>query len=214
MPNTHVFTGLDGTISVAVESGVEGDAAKAVNDAYGLTPIGRATGVTIQVASDMKPFHELGQRYATELRPGNVNITGTIGRAHVNGASPQRVVIRPLVLADVQRIQQAAQESRALTSVLMVQQALVEPKATVDEVSRMHAGLVEFLLREVNRVSGLSLAGDELEEVVRAPLARACFVLAREFGWTPDECARLTVGQVLLYLELAARGEGAWSHST
>jgi hypothetical protein len=34
----------------------------------------------------MKPFHELGQRYATELRPGNVNITGTIARAHVNGA--------------------------------------------------------------------------------------------------------------------------------
>jgi hypothetical protein len=84
--NTHVFTGLDGAISVAVDSGPEGDAAKAVNDAYGLTPIGRATGVTVQVTSDMKPFHELGQRYATELRPGNVNISGSIGRAHVNGA--------------------------------------------------------------------------------------------------------------------------------
>jgi hypothetical protein len=84
--NTHVFTGLDGAISVAVDSGPEGDAAKAVNDAYGLTPIGRAMGVTVQVTSDMKPFHELGQRYATELRPGNVNITGSIGRAHVNGA--------------------------------------------------------------------------------------------------------------------------------
>jgi hypothetical protein len=84
--NTHVFTGLDGAISVAVDSGPEGDAAKTVNDAYGLTPIGRATGVTVQVTSDMKPFHELGQRYATELRPGNVNITGSIGRAHVNGA--------------------------------------------------------------------------------------------------------------------------------
>lgn len=84
--NTHVFTGLDGAISVAVDSGPEGNAAKAVNDAYGLTPIGRATGVTVQVTSDMKPFHELGQRYATELRPGNVNITGSIGRAHVNGA--------------------------------------------------------------------------------------------------------------------------------
>ena len=86
MPNTHVFTGLDGAISVAVESGVEGDAAKAVNDTYSLTPIGRATGVTIEVDSAMKPFHELGQRYATELRPGNVNVSGTIGRAHVNGA--------------------------------------------------------------------------------------------------------------------------------
>ncbi len=84
--NTHVFTGLDGAISVAVESGPEGDAAKSANDAYGLTPIGRATGVTVKVTSDMKPFHELGQRYATELRPGNVDISGTIGRAHVNGA--------------------------------------------------------------------------------------------------------------------------------
>jgi hypothetical protein len=84
--NTHVFTGLDGAISVAVEAGPEGDAAKAVNDAYGLTPIGRATAVTISVSSEMKPFHELGQRYATELRPGNVDISGTIGRAHVNGA--------------------------------------------------------------------------------------------------------------------------------
>jgi len=84
--NTHVFTGLDGATSVAVDSGPEGDAAKTVNDAYGLTPIGRATGVTVQVTSDMKPFHELGQRYATELRPGNVNIIGPIGSAHVNGA--------------------------------------------------------------------------------------------------------------------------------
>ena len=86
MPNAHVFTGLDGSLSVAVEAGPEGDAAKAVNDAYALTPVGRATGVTIQVTSAMKPFHELGQRYATELRAGNVDIAGTIGRAHVNGA--------------------------------------------------------------------------------------------------------------------------------
>jgi hypothetical protein len=86
MPNTHVFTGMDGTIALAVESGVEGDAASAVNDAYGLTPIGRVTGVTVEVTSIMRPFHELGQRYATELRPGNVNVAGTIGRAHVNGA--------------------------------------------------------------------------------------------------------------------------------
>jgi hypothetical protein len=86
MPNTHVFTGLDGVISVAVESGVEGDAAAAVNDTYQLTPVGRATGVTIEVRSDIRPFHEMGQRYATELRSGNVFVKGTIGRAHVNGA--------------------------------------------------------------------------------------------------------------------------------
>jgi hypothetical protein len=135
------------------------------------------------------------------------------GGAEADAEAPARVVLRPLLLSDVQRIHQAARDSRDLTSVLMVQQALLEPKVTVDEVNRMHAGLVEFLLHEVNRISGLALGGDELDEAVQAPLARACFVLAREFGWTPDECARLTVGQVLLYLELLGRGEGSWSAS-
>ena len=83
MANMHVFTGMDGAISVAVESGPEGEAAKAVDETYALAPIGRATGVTVKVVSDMRPFHEIGQRYATELRPGNVNVYGTIGRAHV-----------------------------------------------------------------------------------------------------------------------------------
>lgn len=119
---------------------------------------------------------------------------------------PGRVVLRPLVLADVHRVQKAAREDQALTSVLMVQQALVEPSVTIDQVNRMHCGLVEFLLGEVNRISGLRLGRDELDDAVRAPITRACFELAREFGWTPDECAALTVGQVLMYLELLGRG--------
>ncbi|KYF62433.1 hypothetical protein BE04_03870 [Sorangium cellulosum] len=86
MPNTNVFTGMDGAITVAVESGAEGDAAKAVADIYGLAPIGRAQGVTVEVMAEMRPFHEMGQRYATELRSGNVEVRGSIARAHVNGA--------------------------------------------------------------------------------------------------------------------------------
>jgi hypothetical protein len=143
------------------------------------------------------------------LRPSVEDGNGSAETATVDG--PSQVVLRPLLLADVQQIHQAAKESRDLTSVLMVQQSLVEPTVTLDDVNHMHAGLVEYLLHEVNRISGLSLDRDELEEVVQAPLARACFVLGREFGWTPDECARLTVGQVLLYLELLGRGEGSWS---
>jgi len=85
MPN-NVYTGMDGAISVAVETGAEGDLAGAIADEFGLTPIGRATDVRIEVDSAMRPFHEIGQRYATELRAGNVNIAGSIGRAHVNGA--------------------------------------------------------------------------------------------------------------------------------
>jgi hypothetical protein len=82
----NVYRGSDGTISLAVETGPEGDLAAAVNDEYGLTPVGRVTGVTVNVESDVEPFHELGQRFATELRPGNINVAGTIERAHVNGA--------------------------------------------------------------------------------------------------------------------------------
>jgi hypothetical protein len=117
------------------------------------------------------------------------------------------VVLRPLVLADVQRIAQAARDDSQLTSLLMVQQALVEPELSMDEMSRVHVGLVEYLLREVHRVSGLRLTADEVAEAVQAPLARACFVLSREFGWTPDDCAALTVGQVLLHLEMLGRGD-------
>src|SRR6187397_279502 len=85
MANT-VFRGSDGTISVAAEAGPEGDKTSAISETYGLTPVGRCTGVTVRVTSDVEPFHELGQRYATELRPGNVNVSGTIDRAYINGA--------------------------------------------------------------------------------------------------------------------------------
>ena len=83
---TTVYRGSDGTISLAVEAGLEGDKAKAISDAYALTPIGRVTGVTVRVPNDVEAFHELGQRFATELRPGNVNVFGTIQRAYINGA--------------------------------------------------------------------------------------------------------------------------------
>src|SRR5205823_3613789 len=43
-------------------------------------------GLEVRVESDVKPFHELGQRYATELRAGNVNVSGSIDRAYINGA--------------------------------------------------------------------------------------------------------------------------------
>ncbi len=115
------------------------------------------------------------------------------------------VALRPLRLIDLQRIHKAAGEGSQLAAVLMVQQALVEPALSVDQVNRLHAGLVQFLLAEVHRISGLTLTGDELAGAVQAPLAKACFTLSREFGWTPEQCAGLSVGQVLLYLEMLAK---------
>lgn len=125
------------------------------------------------------------------------------------GGEGGEVTLRPLLVRDVDRVVRAAREQRVLTSVLMVQQALVSPKLSVDQVAELPAGLVQALLERVNAISGLAVGEDDLDRAVRAPLARACFVLAREFGWTPAECSELTVGQVLLYLEMLARdGEG------
>ncbi len=123
------------------------------------------------------------------------------------GTEVGRVELRPLNLADVARLGRAAGADGELSSALMVQQALVEPALTLEQVQRLPAGLVEFLLAEINRVSGLSLDADDLTSLVHQPLTRAVFVLAQEFGWTPDRCAELTVGQVLLYLEMLGRGE-------
>jgi hypothetical protein len=117
------------------------------------------------------------------------------------------VVLRPLQVRDVDRAVRAAKEQRMLTSVLLVQQSLVSPALTVDQVAALPAGVAQFLTERVNAISGLAVEPDDLDKAVRAPLARACFILAREFGWTPNECAELTVGQILLYLEMLARDE-------
>ena len=124
-----------------------------------------------------------------------------------DSAPAGEVVLRPLTVRDVERVVRAAKEQRLLSSVLMVQQALVSPKLTVEQVGSLPAGLVQHLVGRVNAISGLAVGEDDLDRAVKAPLARACFVLAREFGWTPEECSALTLGQALVYLELLARGE-------
>lgn len=122
-------------------------------------------------------------------------------------AEADSVTLRPLTVADIQRIAQAAKAQRVLSSALMVQHALVAPKLSVEQVMSLPAGLLEYLLAETNRLSGLSVDPDGVEAAVRAPLTRACFLLGRAFGWTPAEFSQLTVGQVLLYLEMLAREE-------
>ena len=81
MANTSVFTGADGSLALSTQQTPEGTAAQAAIDQFGVQVIGRVQDVTVQVNSDVKPFHEIGQRYATQLRPGNVEVRGTIGRA-------------------------------------------------------------------------------------------------------------------------------------
>lgn len=86
MANISVYTGADGSITLSTPDGTEGEAAQAVLGEYDLISVGRVQNVQVEVSSDIKPFHEIGQRYASELRPGNIAVRGTIGRAYINGA--------------------------------------------------------------------------------------------------------------------------------
>ncbi|MGD1855301.1 MAG: hypothetical protein ACFB2W_13740 [Leptolyngbyaceae cyanobacterium] len=86
MANASVLTGADGSLTLSTPQGLEGELAQGVLESYDLLTVGRVQNVKVEVRSDVKAFHEIGQRYATELRHGNVHIRGTIGRAYINGA--------------------------------------------------------------------------------------------------------------------------------
>jgi hypothetical protein len=85
----------------------------------------------------------------------------------------------------------------------MIQQALVAPPLQFEQVLQLPAGLARFLVERINEISGIDTPRDALQEFVQAPLAKACFILAKEFGWTPEEVSGMTIGQILLYLEMS-----------
>jgi hypothetical protein len=61
-------------------------------------------------------------------------------------------------------------------------------------------GLVHFLVSQINLLSGLSEDGELLTDAVNSPLGRTHLLLAKHFGWTPEQVSRLTPGQVAVYL--------------
>ncbi len=127
----------------------------------------------------------------------------------VGGAPTGTLRLRPLTVHDLQLVTRAARESDSLLATLMVQRALVEPALTVAQVAALHVGLVDFLLDEVNRISGIGTTQEELDDAADAPLTRAAFVLAQEYGWTPQQVSELTVGQMLVHLQMLTRNGDA-----
>ena len=86
MPNTNVFRGSDATLTLANEDTPEGQGAQEIIEFYNLSPVGRAVDVEVNVQTELELFHEVGKRHPAALRPGNINISGKIGRAYINGA--------------------------------------------------------------------------------------------------------------------------------
>lgn len=124
------------------------------------------------------------------------------------GRAASRVRLRPLTVADLQLVSRAARDNDSLVAALMVKTALEEPKLSIAQVNAMPIGLLEFLLAEINRVSGLAVPPGALEQAAEQPIARAAHVLAKRFGWTPQQVGELTLGQILLHLQML-RDDGA-----
>ena len=122
------------------------------------------------------------------------------------GAPESKVVLRPLTVLDLQRIAKASRDDESLSATLIIQQALIEPALSPEQILQLPAGVARFLVERINAISGISTPRGALDEHVQAPLAKACFILAREFGWTPEQVSGMTIGQILLYLEMAQKG--------
>jgi len=132
-----------------------------------------------------------------------VTIPAELLNSNGHGSTNSRVLLRPLTVHDLQRIAKATRDDDGLSAAFIIQQGLVEPALKFDQVSQLPAGVARFLVDQINAISGINTPRDALEELVQAPLAKACFVLAKEFGWTPEEVSGMTIGQILLYLQMS-----------
>jgi hypothetical protein len=117
-----------------------------------------------------------------------------------NESAPGLVRMRPLNIATMSLITRAAQNDPGLVPLLMVKESLVEPALSLDQIKRMHVGLVHYLVSRVNRISGLAADGQALDAAVESPVGQMQILLAKHFGWTPDQVSQLTPGQVAVYL--------------
>lgn len=86
MPLTNVYTGSNGTLTLANVDSPEGQDGVAVIDTYQIRTVGRVTGIEFCVQTELEEFHEIGRRHAVSLHPGNIHISGKVNRAYINGA--------------------------------------------------------------------------------------------------------------------------------
>jgi hypothetical protein len=110
------------------------------------------------------------------------------------------VRLSPLSVGTLMLISRAARDDASLVPLLMIKESLVEPVLSLEQVRQMHIGLVDFLVGQINLISGLSPDGESYEEAIHSPLGRTHMLLAKHFGWTPEQVAQLTPAQVMVYL--------------
>ena len=129
--------------------------------------------------------------------PREILTPGTAGGAMADTALVQ---LRPLNVATLALISRAARDDAGLVPLLMIKEAFVAPAMTLDQARQMHVGLVHYLVGQINVISGLTAEGDTFAQAASSPTGQAYLLLAKHFGWTPEQVSQLTPGQVAIYL--------------
>jgi hypothetical protein len=88
---------------------------------------------------------------ASVLRPGQQSQT-----AGDEQAADTVVHIRPLTIGTFQLIMRAARREPELIPLLMIKEALVQPVLALEQVKRLHLGLVNCLIAHIREISGLT----------------------------------------------------------
>jgi len=87
MPNNQPLRGSAAVLQLATNDNPAGLlGGRIFNDEYSIATVGRVTGVEIRIDTDLEVFHEIGTRQPQDILPGNINISGKIDRAFINGA--------------------------------------------------------------------------------------------------------------------------------
>lgn len=71
------------------------------------------------------------------------------------GGKPVVVKLRPITIGAFQLILKAAREDAAMVPLLLIKESLVEPQMNLQQVQRMHLGLVEYLVQHIRGISGM-----------------------------------------------------------
>lgn len=85
------------------------------------------------------------------LRPGEENAS-----PENPSESGQIVQIRPLTIGRFQLIMKAAKQDAGLIPLLMIKESLVQPTLSLEQIKGMHLGLVNFLIKQIREISGLT----------------------------------------------------------
>lgn len=89
-----------------------------------------------------------------------VLIPADILRPGENGPSASQaetlVQLRPVTIGTFQLIMKAARQDPGLIPLLLIKESLVQPAMSLEQVKRMHLGLVQFLIGHIREISGLT----------------------------------------------------------